>query len=80
MTKRNGNKLFNDLNWNVTGFILDFLPYLLIMKKIRYINHETLYITSERVDHLKVERNLTIKSNLDNFVPLLTHPIVKNAR
>lgn len=50
------------------------------MKKIRYINHETLYLTSERVDHLKVERYLMIKCNIENFVPILTHPIVKNAR
>eukprot|EP00347_Sterkiella_histriomuscorum_P009732 403340096 len=80
ISNRAGQSIFKNLNWNITGLILDYLNYKLIMNKIRYINHDTLYMTNERIDHLNIERYVQIKINLENFVPLISHPIVKNAR
>eukprot|EP00347_Sterkiella_histriomuscorum_P021731 403332962 len=75
ISNRVGQQIFKNLSWNITGLILDYLNQKTIMNKIRYINHETLYITSERINHLNIERYVQIKINLENFVPLLSHPI-----
>lgn len=49
------------------------------MLKVRYINHETLYLTSERVHMIKSEKKILLRLFLDDLVPLLTHPYVKFA-
>ncbi|CDW73567.1 UNKNOWN [Stylonychia lemnae] len=79
MTNRDGIKLFNDLNWNITSEILSYFNYNEIMHKLRYINHETLYLTSERMEVVQVDKSISIKFFLNNFIPLMTHPFVKNA-
>jgi hypothetical protein len=79
LEKRSGIRLFKDLNWNLTQAILEYLDYAVIMKKLRYLNHETLYVTSERADMIKAEKKILLRISLEAFIPMLTHPYVKFA-
>ena len=80
LERRSGQKIFKNLNWNITLHILEYLPYKTIMNKVRFINHETIYITNERMAECKIkDKAVRIHNYMSNFVPLLTHPVVKFA-
>ena len=49
------------------------------MLKIRYINHETLYISEKRTNTLDIRREIKLNFDIENFTPLLSHPYVANA-